>query len=126
MRIGEILRASESDPRAQLPHARNWVTTEIESAIGKGATFIIRLPLAEEMPAAKKNGEVAVKSNSALNVLVVDDEARSREVLMAYLRTDNHAVATASSGREALEKFRLRPFDLVVMDRAMPEMSNGS
>ena len=96
---------------------------DIESAIGKGTTFVIRLPLAQEMPAATTNGEVAVKSNSALNVLVVDDEARSREVLMAYLRTDNHAVATASSGREALEKFRLCPFNLVVMDRSMPEMN---
>jgi signal transduction histidine kinase len=96
---------------------------EIESAIGKGTTFIIRLPLAEKMAAAQSNGEVVAKSNSALNVLVVDDEARSREVLMAYLRTDNHSVATASSGREALEKFRLRHFDLVVMDRAMPEMN---
>jgi signal transduction histidine kinase/CheY-like chemotaxis protein len=96
---------------------------EIESAVGKGTTFIIRLPLAQEMPATKANGEVAARSNSALNVLVVDDEARSREVLTAYLRTDNHSVATASSGREALEKFRLCPFDLVVMDRAMPEMN---
>jgi CheY-like chemotaxis protein len=42
---------------------------------------------------------------------------------MAYLRTDDHTVATASSGREALEKFRLRHFDLVIMDRAMPEMN---
>ena len=96
---------------------------EIESAVGQGTTFIIRLPLAQKMPAAQSNGEVVVKSDSALNVLVVDDEARSREVLMAYLRTDNHSVATASSGREALEKFRLRHFDLVVMDRAMPEMN---
>lgn len=96
---------------------------EIESAVGQGTTFIIRLPLAEKMPAAQTNGEVVAKSNSALNVLVVDDEARSREVLMAYLRTDDHSVATASSGREALEKFRLRHFDLVIMDRAMPEMN---
>jgi signal transduction histidine kinase len=96
---------------------------EIESAIGKGTTFIIRLPLAEETPATQPSGDAAAKSNSALNVLVVDDEARSREVLMAYLRTDNHSVATASSGREALEKFRRRRFDLVVMDRAMPEMN---
>ena len=96
---------------------------EIESAVGQGTTFIIRLPLAQKMTAAQSNGEVVAKSDSALNVLVVDDEARSREVLMAYLRTDNHSVATASSGREALEKFRLRHFDLVVMDRAMPEMN---
>ena len=93
------------------------------SEVGQGTTFIIRLPLAQKMTAAQSNGEVVAKSDSALNVLVVDDEARSREVLMAYLRTDNHSVATASSGREALEKFRLRHFDLVVMDRAMPEMN---
>src|SRR2546423_1624988 len=46
---------------------------DIESAIGKGTTFVIRLPLAQEMPAAATtNGEVGVKANSALNVLVVD------------------------------------------------------
>jgi CheY-like chemotaxis protein len=32
-------------------------------------------------------------------------------------------VATAASGREALEKFRRNHFDLVVLDRVMPEMS---
>ena len=96
---------------------------DIESVVGKGTTFIIRLPLAEEIPSTQPNGEAVAKSKSALNILVVDDEARSREVLMAYLRTDNHSVATASSGREALEKFRRRAFDLVITDRAMPEMN---
>jgi len=96
---------------------------EIESAAGQGTTFIIRLPLAQEMPVARINGNDDARSSSALNVLVVDDEARSREVLTAYLRTDDHLVATASNGREALQKFRLCPFDLVVMDRAMPEMN---
>jgi len=96
---------------------------EIESAVGKGTTFIIRLPLAQELPAAEASVARATKPGSALNVLVVDDEARSREVLLAYLRTDNHSVATASSGREGLEKFRRHPFDLVLMDRAMPEMN---
>jgi len=96
---------------------------EIESAAGQGTTFIIRLPLAQEMPVARATGGDDAKSSWALNVLVVDDEARSREVLTAYLRTDDHSVATASNGREALQKFRLCPFDLVVMDRAMPEMN---
>jgi signal transduction histidine kinase len=97
---------------------------DIESALGKGTTFIIRLPLAEELPAdaIASSGKKKTES-SALNVLVVDDEARSREVLSAYLLTDNHSVVTASSGREALEKFRRRHFDLILMDRAMPKMS---
>ena len=38
---------------------------EIESAVGKGTTFIIRLPLAQEMPAVQSNGDVGAKSNSA-------------------------------------------------------------
>jgi CheY-like chemotaxis protein len=101
---------------------RHRGSLEIKSTLGKGTTFIIRLPLAEELPAqaAPSSGS---KQKSSLDVLVVDDEARSREVLTAYLRTDNHSVATAASGREALEKFKRGRFDLVLMDRAMAEMN---
>lgn len=95
---------------------------EIESAPGQGTTFIIHLPRAEisEAPAA---APIRTKSNSALNVLLVDDEPRVLEVVSAYLRFDGHSVSTAASGREALEKFRRNRFDLVVLDRVMPEMS---
>jgi signal transduction histidine kinase len=94
----------------------------IESAAGQGTTFIIRLPQAEisEVPAAAPAGP---RSKSSLNVLVVDDEPRILEVVSAYLRFDGHSVSTATSGREALEKFRRNQFDLVVLDRVMPEMS---
>lgn len=97
---------------------------EIESAVGKGTTFIIRLPLAEELPMDAVSAPIEVKAKtSALDVLVVDDEARIREVLSTYMRCDGHSVATAASGREALEKFRRHRFDLVVLDGVMPEMS---
>jgi signal transduction histidine kinase len=95
---------------------------EIESAAGLGTTFIIRLPQAEisDAPAAASPGP---RSKSSLNVLLVDDEPRVLEVVSAYLRFDGHSVSTAASGREALEKFRRNQFDLVVLDRVMPEMS---
>ena len=95
---------------------------EIESAAGQGTTFIIRLPLAENSPlvAAAPSGP---RSKSVLNVLIVDDEPRVLEVVSAYLRCDGHSVSTAASGREALEKFQRNQFDLVVLDRVMPEMS---
>ncbi len=96
---------------------------DIQSALGQGTTFIIRLPLAQEAPIHDTAKVAAEKPNSRLNVLIVDDEARSREVLSTYLRSDHHSVAIASSGREALEKFRRSQFDLVVMDRVMPEMT---
>ena len=96
---------------------------EIQSAIGKGTTFIIRIPVAERVPVLEALIDTVGASKSKLNVLIVDDEPRVREVLSLYLRCDGHAVATAASGREAVEKFRLQQFDLVILDRAMPEMN---
>jgi signal transduction histidine kinase len=96
---------------------------EIQSTIGKGTTFIIRLPQAESATAKESPVQCVTGSKSALNVLIVDDDPRVLEVISVYLRCDGHTVTTALSGREALEKFRLRQFDLVILDRAMPEMS---
>lgn len=95
---------------------------EVQSEPGRGTTFIIRLPFAAP---AVLNTKVTLESKSrpALNVLLVDDELRVREVISAYLRSDGHGVTTASSGREGLEQFQAQRFDLVVTDRAMPEMS---
>jgi signal transduction histidine kinase len=96
---------------------------QIHSALSKGTTFVIRLPLAESSSVELSVVSAGPKTNSSLNVLIVDDEDRIREVLSTYLRCDGHSVVTAASGREALEKFRRHRFDLVVLDRAMPEMS---
>ena len=97
---------------------------QIHSEQGRGTAFTISLPLASEasemVPAGAPNNDF---SSAGLRVLVVDDEAPVLDVLARYLRCDGHAVATAASGREALEKFRRNPFDLVLVDRAMPEMS---
>jgi signal transduction histidine kinase len=96
---------------------------EIESAPGHGTTFIVRLPMAETSALPDSGSSVQAGPNSFLNVLIVDDEPKVLEVVSAYLRCDGHSVSTAASGREGLEKFRRNRFDLVVLDRVMPEMS---
>ncbi|HKP04985.1 MAG TPA: ATP-binding protein [Chthoniobacterales bacterium] len=97
---------------------------EVESAPGRGTTFIIRLPLASTAALEEEQERPGrARSKSALNVLLVDDEPRVLEVVSSYLRCDGHSVSTAASGREGLEKFRRNQFDLVVLDRVMPEMS---
>ncbi len=58
----------------------------------------------------------------AKRILVVDDEARLREVLRGYLQEDGYDVVTASNGREALFAARDHKPDLIVLDLMMPEM----
>ncbi len=99
-------------------------TIEIDSAPGKGTTVVIRLPAQIEPKREDRTTKADIVSRS-LRVLVVDDEPRVREVIVEYLRRDGHAVEPAANGREGLEKFRADKFDLVVTDRAMPEMSGN-
>jgi two-component system, sensor histidine kinase and response regulator len=56
------------------------------------------------------------------SVLVVDDDATNRDVLFRRLERQGHRVQTASSGAEALDLLRQRPFDLVLLDIMMPDM----
>jgi two-component system sensor histidine kinase ChiS len=57
-------------------------------------------------------------------VLVVDDEATNRAVLLTNLRSLDVAVDQAEDGVEALEKIEARgPYDLVLLDVMMPRMS---
>jgi signal transduction histidine kinase len=101
---------------------RHRGTIEVQSIPGEGTTFIIRLPIADPTT-AKVIAPLGAKSKTVLKVLVVDDESRVREVITAYLRAEGHSVTTATSGREGIEQFRAQPFDMVMTDRAMPEMS---
>jgi CheY-like chemotaxis protein len=96
---------------------------EIESAPGRGTTFTIRLPMTDTSSIRDPKSFAQGASKSFLNVLIIDDEPRVLEVVSAYLRCDGHSVSTAAGGREGLEKFRRNRFDLVVLDRVMPEMS---
>lgn len=59
---------------------------------------------------------------SATRILVVDDDARLREVVRYALDRAGFAVEEARDGREALERFAASPPDLLVLDVLMPEL----
>ena len=103
---------------------RNFGTTEIESEEGKGTTFTIRIPLqSADVSGDGDDSEAVGKATRSLNVLAVDDDSTGLGMVAAMLRTDGHTVDTAANGREGLEKFRDGKYDVVVTDRAMPEMN---
>jgi len=58
------------------------------------------------------------------NVLVVDDNALDRRLLKVHLEGDGYQPAFATNGREALELLERNDeaFDVVLLDRKMPEM----
>ncbi len=102
---------------------RHKGTIDIESEMGKGSNFIIRLPAQAKRKAERGRVKAAATQSRSLRILVVDDELPVLQVVTEYLRGDGHTVETATNGREALEKFIGGGFDLVVTDKAMPEMS---
>jgi DNA-binding response OmpR family regulator len=57
------------------------------------------------------------------SVLVVDDEPTLRDALAEALTQDGLRVITAADGREALERFRADPPDLVLLDIMLPQIS---
>jgi class 3 adenylate cyclase len=56
-------------------------------------------------------------------LLVVDDNKVNRILLARGLEAQGHKVEIAENGRQALEKLRNDPFDLVLLDIEMPEMN---
>src|SRR5579863_5360259 len=72
--------------------------------------------------------EAAVISRSPLQsgaapsgaVLIVDDEAEIRESLQTLLELEGYAVETAGSGEEGLIRIGEHPFDLILLDLALP------
>jgi len=57
------------------------------------------------------------------SILIIDDEMDMLQLLKRSLEPDlNCSIATAQSGKEALEILTQQPFDLVLVDIKMPEM----
>ena len=55
-------------------------------------------------------------------ILVVDDDPVIQNLITEVLSLQNHTFDLASTGSDALKKIRAARFDLVILDRGMPEM----
>jgi DNA-binding NtrC family response regulator len=55
------------------------------------------------------------------SVLIIDDEAEIRESLQTLLELEGYEVDAAATGEEGLAKLGEHPFDLVLLDLALPD-----
>jgi len=66
--------------------------------------------------------ELENQTNEDIQILVVDDEDRIRNLLKMYLEKENYQVFEAKDGQEALDKGLEYNFDLILLDLMLPEI----
>lgn len=57
------------------------------------------------------------------NILIVDDEEKITQVIKAYLDKEGYNCKVANTGTEAINYFRENEFDLIILDRMLPDIS---
>ena len=99
-------------------------TLQLTSAVGKGTTATLVLPVATAAPEAESPASTARKVNRSAVILFVDDDPLIAMSTTEMLEDLGHRVIGANSGRHALDILRSeQPLDLMMTDHVMPGMT---
>lgn len=101
----------------------------LRSSPGQGTTVEIWLPAANAPEALRATAGAAEPPVSlpvpSLSILTVDDDELVLTNTVEMLQDLGHRVRAAGSAREALEWLAQAPFDLLITDHAMPQMTGA-
>lgn len=93
-----------------------------ESAVGKGTTFIIRLPVASDVRPPSPAPAAQPDSGRKGRILLVDDEPMVHRAIKRILR--GHELISCDRAAEALARLEAgEQFDAILTDVMMPEMT---
>lgn len=102
----------------------------VESTLGKGSCFTLRLSLPVEVAQTDYPAESAASADGApaggvraLSILVVDDVSINRKVMRGMLGKLGYEADYARSGEEAVQCVADKRFDIVFLDISMPGMN---
>jgi nitrogen-specific signal transduction histidine kinase/ActR/RegA family two-component response regulator len=106
---------------------------EVASAPGMGTRFTIYLPADSGLKKEVVQSELMIDlpTGNGQHILVVDDEISLREITREALEDCGYKISEAGNGLEALELYKEKisqgePFDLVLLDLAMPIMDGAT
>lgn len=102
-------------------------TITVNSHIGMGSTFHLRLPMtrndAFDVSDTERYVETQIPNIRSMRILVIEDDPASGEILASLLRRDGHIVDLATSGESAIERFDASTTDAVLTDIQLPGIS---
>jgi signal transduction histidine kinase/CheY-like chemotaxis protein len=99
------------------------------SDLGKGATFLIELPIAEKTEAPvetvtmPKVEKINPQEGRGKRILVIDDEKPILNLIHDNFRLRGYEVETAENGKTALSKLEQNHFDVAFCDWKMPGLN---
>ena len=96
--------------------------TAHSAGVGKGAEFVVDLPLAPMPQTVAAPKAEAARGAARRRVLVVDDNVDAAHTLAAYLRLAGHRVESALDGEAALRVAEVLHPDVAFIDLNMPRM----
>jgi PAS domain S-box-containing protein len=96
-----------------------------ESKSGKGATFVVELPIVTEVEPLKPPEPVVEETERAVKakILVVDDEQVVRDLVKRVLVGEGYEVDTVDNADDALKKIESKRYNLILLDIKMPGIS---
>jgi signal transduction histidine kinase len=99
----------------------------IESELGKGTTVSLYLPRTAAAAPVKLHAKAASGEAEptvpGARILLVEDDPRVRAATVDALEDLDYQPIACASGAEAIDLFDKQPFDLVISDVIMPEMT---
>jgi signal transduction histidine kinase len=100
-------------------------TVYAESAgVGKGATFVVTFPRCATPAAERESGPEPVQpARAGLDILLVEDNDDTRDLVAALLETRGHRVQCAADGLEGVSMAIEHKPDVALIDIGLPEMS---
>ena len=103
-------------------------TITFESELGKGTTFVLRIPFKTDPDVEKREEQKAAAERSikGLKILLAEDNALNMEIAEFMLQNEGACVCKAWNGQQAAEIFensRPHEFDVILMDIMMPRMN---
>jgi PAS domain S-box-containing protein len=102
---------------------RHRGTIEVNSQVGQGTTFTVKLPVKEVGPKERgieEQKKKEIENAQYMNILVMDDEQEICKIIINWLSTEGHRVKSVLTGREAIELVKDEYFNVAFLDIIMP------